>query len=49
MRDRDGRAYPLSRPYVDGAEVESADSRWEVWGEDGNCRMAEGPREFRHT
>lgn len=48
-RDWDGKGYPLSLPYVDGAEVLSADSRWEVWDEEGNCRMVEGPREFRHT
>lgn len=48
-RDWDGKCYPLSRPYVDGAEVESADSRWEVRDEEGNCRMVEGPKEFRHT
>jgi SAM-dependent methyltransferase len=48
-RDWDGRCYPLSLPYVDGAEVLSADTRWEVWDEEGNRRMVEGPREFRHT
>jgi SAM-dependent methyltransferase len=48
-RDWDGKGYPLSLPYVDGAEVVSADTRWDVWDEEGNCRMIEGPREFRHT
>lgn len=48
-RDWDGRAYPLSRPYLDGAEIEYADPYWEVWSEDGNCRRVRGPKEFRHT
>lgn len=48
-RDWDGKGYPLSLPYVDGAEVLCADSRWEVRDEEGNSRMVEGPREFRHT
>jgi len=48
-RDWSGGGYPLSRPYVDGAEVECANPYWEVWDEGGNCRMVEGPREFRHT
>ena len=48
-RDWDGTGYPLNRPYVDGEQVVSRDSRWEVWGEDRSCRMVEGPREFRHA
>ncbi len=48
-RDWDGKCYPLNLPYVDGAEVVPADTRWEVWDEEGNCRMVEGPKEFRHT
>jgi SAM-dependent methyltransferase len=48
-RDWNGEAYPLKRPYVDGAEFESADTRWEVWDRGGNLRLVEGPREFRHA
>lgn len=48
-RDWDGKCYPLNLPYVDGAEVVPADTRWEVWDEGGNRRMVEGPKEFRHT
>jgi SAM-dependent methyltransferase len=48
-RDWDGRGYPLCRTYVDGAEVEYADSDWEVWDEDGTCSRIKGPREFRHA
>lgn len=48
-RDWNGEAYPLKSPYVDGAEVMCADTRWEVWDEEGNCQMVEGPKEFRHT
>lgn len=48
-RDWDGECYPLRLPYVDGAEVVSADTHWEVRDEEGNRRMVEGPREFRHT
>ena len=47
-RDWNGEAYPLSRRYVDSAEVENADPYWEVWDEEGNCRKVKGPREFRH-
>ena len=48
-RDWSGEGYPLNQPYVDGAEVQSANPLWEVWDEGGNCRMVKGPREFRHT
>jgi SAM-dependent methyltransferase len=48
-RDWNGEGYPLKLPYADGAEVVSADTRWEVWDEEGNRRMVEGPREFRHA
>lgn len=33
---------------MDGAEVENADSSWEVRDEDGKRRRVKGPREFRH-
>jgi SAM-dependent methyltransferase len=48
-RDWDGHAYPLSRPYVDGAEIEYADPYWEIRSEDGRYQRVKGPREFRHT
>ncbi len=48
-RDWNGEGYPLRLPYVDGAEVVCADTRWEVWDGEGNRRMVEGPKEFRHT
>jgi SAM-dependent methyltransferase len=48
-RDWNGEGYPLKLPYVDGAEVLSADSRWEVWDRGGNRRLVEGPKEFRHA
>jgi SAM-dependent methyltransferase len=47
--DWNGEGYPLKLPYVDGAEVLSADGRWEVWDRDGNRLMVEGPKEFRHS
>ena len=48
-RDWNGEAYPLKLPYVDGAEVVCADNRWEVRDREGNRRMVEGPKEFRHA
>jgi len=45
----DGKAYPLKRPYVDGAEVDFDDAYWEVWYDDGSSRRVKGPREFRHS
>jgi SAM-dependent methyltransferase len=47
--DWDGRAYPLWRPYIDGAEVESADPNWDIGYPDGTSRRVEGPHEFRHA
>ena len=48
-RDWDGKAYPLWRPYIDGAEVESVDSNWDIGYPDGTSRRVEGPHEFRHA
>jgi SAM-dependent methyltransferase len=48
-RDWTGTCYPLSRVYEDGAEVEPADPRWEVWDEHGSCHRVRGPRQFRHS
>jgi SAM-dependent methyltransferase len=48
-RDWDGGAYPLWRPYLDGAEIDYPDPYWEISSEDGNSRRVKGPREFRHT
>jgi SAM-dependent methyltransferase len=45
----DGTAYPLSRPYVDGAEVEYDNPFWEVCNDAGTPRRVRGPREFRHA
>jgi SAM-dependent methyltransferase len=44
----DGNGYPVSLPYVQGAEV--PDPTWDIWpeGADSPIRI-EGPREFRHT
>ena len=48
-RDWDGHAYPLWRPYIDGAEVEYADPNWDIGYADGTSQRVEGPHEFRHT
>jgi SAM-dependent methyltransferase len=48
-RDWDGHAYPLSRPYLDGVEVEFADTNWDIGYPDGTSQRVEGPHEFRHT
>ena len=46
--DWTGDDYPLRSFYEDG-ELILADTRWDVWDEDGNVAKVEGPREFRHT
>lgn len=43
-----GYGFSFSRTYQDGAE-QGGDPRWDVWDEDGNSRLIEGPREFLHT
>jgi len=43
---RDG--YPVSQPYVDGAEVPSDDPEWDFEADDGTPKRVRGPREFRH-
>jgi SAM-dependent methyltransferase len=48
-RDWNGEAYPLARPYVDGAEEVYDDPYWEVWDDVGNCERVRGPKEFRHA
>jgi SAM-dependent methyltransferase len=45
--DWDGVGYPLSRPYINGAEME--DPEWEFEDEQGNQVKMRGPRAFRHT
>jgi SAM-dependent methyltransferase len=47
-RDWNGTGYPLTRPYVDGAEI-LGDPYWEFHDEDGTSKRIKGPREFRHT
>jgi hypothetical protein len=42
-----GSAYPLTRPYINGAEVK--DPVWEFEDEEGNQVKIPGPRAFRHT
>ncbi|MDQ5851103.1 MAG: class I SAM-dependent methyltransferase [Chloroflexota bacterium] len=47
--DWNGSGYPLTRPYIDGAELEFADPDWTVDAGDGTSQRVKGPREFRHT
>ena len=42
-----GQSYPLTSPYLDGAEAE--DESWGIDGEDGARVQIQGPREFRHN
>lgn len=48
-----GVGYPLSEPYVNGAEIDQdrlfAVPEWTFDDEHGNPRRIRGPREFRHT
>jgi SAM-dependent methyltransferase len=46
--DWDGTGYPLSRPYLDGAEINYADEPWVFRGERPRESIL-GPREYRHT
>lgn len=48
-RSWDGRGYPLNRFYIDGEEVEPDYSDWEIWDEEGNCKLVPGPKQYRHT
>jgi SAM-dependent methyltransferase len=48
-RDWNGEAYPLNRPYVDGAEIDLQDPYWDIGDDDGNQVRVRGPREFRHA
>ncbi len=47
--DWTGTGYPLSRPYVNGAEIVLADPAWTVDDGTGSQQRIPGPREFRHT
>lgn len=46
--DWDGTGYPLSRPYLDKAEINYADEPWVFRGERPSTWI-DGPREYRHT
>ena len=46
--DWDGQGYPLSRPYVDGAQIAYADEPWVFRGERPSEPIG-GPIEYRHT
>jgi SAM-dependent methyltransferase len=48
MQEWDGNAYPLRRPYVDGAEVHYLDESW-IFGGDTPAAPIDGPREYKHT
>ncbi len=44
-----GDGFLLSRPYIDGAEVNEEDMSWTFSDPAGRPRKVEGPREFRHS
>jgi SAM-dependent methyltransferase len=44
-----GRGYPLSRPYLDGAAIESDDEAWVFRSAPSAGAAIPGPREYRHT
>jgi hypothetical protein len=44
----DGRAWPVRFPFVDGDEV-WIDQPWTMRTSDGDERIIEGPREWRHA
>ena len=50
---RDGNGYPISEPYINGAEIDQdrlfAVPEWTFDDEQGNPQRIRGPREFRHT
>jgi 2-polyprenyl-3-methyl-5-hydroxy-6-metoxy-1,4-benzoquinol methylase len=48
VRDWDGQGYPLSRPYIDGAQIAYDDEPWVFRGEVPTEAIAR-PREYRHT
>ena len=48
-RQWDGKAYPLSRPYIDGEEILYEDPDWDVWQTDGSIVRVPGPHEYRHA
>ncbi|RPJ52100.1 MAG: class I SAM-dependent methyltransferase [Chloroflexi bacterium] len=45
--DWTGSAYPLTQPYINGAEIDVSD--WEFEDKQGRLVKMPGPREFRHT
>ena len=47
--DWNGASYPLTRPYIDEAELRFEDSDWVIEGDDGTSQRVTGPKEFRHT
>lgn len=48
-RSWDGKAYPLNRFYIDGEQVEPDYENWEIWDDEGNCKLLPGPKQYRHT
>ena len=47
--DWTGGGYPLTRPYVDGAEIHFNDPYWVFEDGEGTRKRIRGPREFRHA
>lgn len=47
--DWNGRGYPITRPYLDGAELQFKDPDWVIEYNNGAQRRVAGPKEFRHT
>ncbi len=45
----DGKAYPLSRPYIDGEDLTPYFPHWDVTQTDGKQVKLDSPHEFRHT
>lgn len=44
-----GKAYPLTHPYVDGFDISTLYPHWDVEDVNGGLRKIESPKEFRHT
>jgi SAM-dependent methyltransferase len=44
-----GAGYPLTKPYVDGAEIVFDDPYWTFAGNQGQPMRVKGPHEFRHS
>jgi len=45
----DGRAFPLSHPYIDGEDLSELFPHWDVEQSDGTTQQIPSPHEFRHT